>query len=164
MQCSHICQCVLYLFALIDCYLQEELTTTLTQKIDHEHQQLTTTKKDLDETSEEKKVRKIQKHYIILFSLACVASARLYVTISGDVRRRQHIRLKFACSLFYGSNSKSVQPIVLKPDSNDPVECLLDIWVPMLCASFRNFAFYNLLNLFSILGITNFQQCCNYSW
>ena len=51
-------------------------------------------------------------------------------------RRRQHLRLKFACSLFYGSNSKSIQPIVLKPDSNDPVECLLSFESP--CSAFHS--------------------------
>ena len=67
-------------------------------------------------------------------------------------RRRwhQYLGLKFACSLFYGSNSKSVQPIVLKPVSNDPVECILLFESP--CFAYHSgIVIYNLLNLVKVL-------------
>ena len=46
-------------------------------------------------------------------------------------------QVKVACSCFYGPNSKSVQPIVMKPDSNDPIECLLSFESP--CSAFHYF-------------------------
>ena len=95
-----------------------------------------------------KKKKSLQSFH---FCLACVASARLYRRhYFRRRRRRQHLRLKFACSLFYGSNSKSVQPSVLKPDSNDPVECLLSFESP--CSAFHSgILIYNLLNLVKVL-------------
>ena len=45
-------------------------------------------------------------------------------------RRRQHFRLKFAWSNSYGLNSNTVQPMVLKLDSNDSVECSLSYASP----------------------------------
>ena len=50
--------------------------------------------------------------------------------------QRQHLRLQFACSCFYGSNFKSLQPIVLNSNSNDSVEYLLSFESP--CSAFHS--------------------------